>query len=145
MPYNMITIKPIEKIISIATYLTMGIAGLIWFIIARILGKDLKYFLKYNIMQSMVIAVILAIIKLVLNIITPILWLIPIVNYIASFLNLIFSVKIIRLYFIGLSFTLFELFIFILLAYICTGILLGRIFYIPFLTKLMNKAMRGQH
>ena len=145
MSHNISTIKPIEKIISIATYLTMGIAGLIWFIIARILGKDLRYFLKYNIMQSMVIAVILAIIKLILNIITPILWLIPIVNYIASFLNLIFSVKIIRLYFIGLSFTLFELFIFILLIYVCIGILLGRIFYIPVLTKLMNKAMRGQH
>ena len=143
MSHSMNSIKPIEKIISVASYLSMGIVGLIWFIIARILGKDLKYFLKYNITQSMVIAIILAIIKITLNIITPILWMIPIINYVASFLNLIFSVKIIRLYFVGLSFTLFELLIFILLIYICVGVLIGRIFYIPFLTKLMNRAMKS--
>lgn len=145
MSYNINSIKPIEKIISIASYLSMGIIGLVWFIIAKILGKDLKYFLKYNITQSMVIAILLAIIKITLNIVTPILWMIPIINYIASFLNQIFSVKTIRLYFIGLSFTLFELLIFILLIYICIGVIVGRIFYIPILTKLINKAMRGQH
>ena len=54
------TIMPIEKIISILSYLSMGIIGLVWFLIAKLSGKNLKYFLMYNISQSMVIAIILA-------------------------------------------------------------------------------------
>lgn len=136
-------IMPIEKIISILSYFTMGIVGLAWFLIARLSGKNLKYFLMYNISQSMVIAIILAIVKILLDFLIPILWIIPIINYIASAINLIYSVKIIRLYFINISFTIFELLIFILLLYIVTGVILGRIFYVPVLTKLMNKAMKN--
>lgn len=143
MSRNTGNIKPIEKIISILSYLTMGIVGLIWVIIAFVNKKTLRYFLMYNVSQSMVIAIILAIIKLLLDIIIPILWIIPIINYIATALNFIVSVKVVRLYFIGVSFTIFELFVFLLLTYIMAGVIFGRNFYVPVLTKLMQKAMRN--
>ena len=143
MNYNATSVKPIEKIISILSYLSMGIIGLIWFLIAYYNKKNLKYFLMYNISQSMVIAIFLAIIKLILNIIIPILWIIPVINNLASILNFIFSVKIIRLYFIDMSFSIFEFLVFILLLYIIIGILNGRIFHIPLLTKIMKNAMKN--
>ncbi len=143
MQHNTFQIKPIEKIISILSYLTMGIVGLIWIIIAYACKKNLKYFLMYNVAQSMVISIILALIKLVLDILIPFLWLLPIINYIANFLNFLISVKIIRLYFPGISFTAFEFIVFVLLIYLIIGVLLGRIFYVPGLTKLMKKAMQN--
>ena len=120
----------------------MGIVGLIWIIIAYANKKSLKYFLMYNISQSMVIAILLAILKLVLDIVLSILAVIPFLSYITAIFNYIISIKIIRIYGLGLSFTLFELLVFILLSYIIAGIFIGRIFYIPMLTSLMQKLMK---
>ena len=69
MPHSNNIISPIEKIISVLSYVTMGIAGLLWLILAYFLKKKLRYFLMYNIAQSMIIAIILAIFKLLTDII----------------------------------------------------------------------------
>lgn len=142
MQHNGLKVNLLEKIISILSYMTMGIVGLIWIIIAYANKKSLKYFLMYNISQSMVIAILLAILKLVLDIVLSILAVIPFLSYIAAIFNYIISIKIIRIYGLGLSFTLFELLVFILLSYIIAGIFIGRIFYIPMLTSLMQKLMK---
>jgi len=143
MSHNTYRIQPIEKIIYILSYLTMGIVGLIWIIIAHINKRNLKYFLMYNISQSMIIAVILAIFKTLIDLLVPILWIIPVISYVASAINFIVSVKIIRLYFIGISFSIFELAVFLLLAYIILGVINGRISKVPLLTNIMNKAMKN--
>ena len=142
MQHNGLKVNLLEKIISILSYMTMGIVGLIWIIIAYTNKKSLKYFLMYNISQSMVIAILLAILKLVLDIVLSILAVIPFLSYITAIFNYIISIKIIRIYGLGLSFTLFELLVFILLSYIIAGIFIGRIFYIPMLTSLMQKLMK---
>lgn len=142
MQHNGLKVNLLEKIISILSYMTMGIVGLIWIIIAYANKKSLKYFLMYNISQSMVIAILLAILKLVLDIVLSILAVIPFLSYITAIFNYIISIKIIRIYGLGLSFTLFELLVFILLSYIIAGIFIGRIFYIPMLTSLMQKLMK---
>lgn len=142
MQHNVLKVNLLEKIISILSYMTMGIVGLIWIILAYANKKSLKYFLMYNISQSMVIAILLAILKLVLDIVLSILAIIPFLSYITAIFNYIISIKIIRIYGIGLSFTLFELIVFILLSYIIAGIIIGRIFYIPMLTSLMQKLMK---
>ncbi len=136
-------ILPIEKIISVLSYITMGIAGLIWIIIAYICKRHIKYFLMYNITQSMVIAILLAIFNLIMSIIMPILSLVPFLNFISAMLNYVLSIKIIRIYSLGLSFSFFEFVIFILLIYIIIGVCLGRIFNVPLLTKLINKVMKS--
>lgn len=142
MSHNISKVNLLEKIISVLSYATMGIIGLLLIIVAHISKKSLKYFLMYNITQSMVIAIILAILKLFLDIVLSILGLIPLLSYIAAIFNYIISVKIIRIYGIGLSFTIFELFVFILLAYIIAGVLVGRIFYVPALSSMMQKLMK---
>ena len=141
--HNSVKILPIEKIISILSYLTMGIVGLIWFIIAHFLKQKLKFFLMYNIAQSMVISIFLALIKIGLDIILSILAKIPFLDYIAAIIYYILSYKILRIYLFNLSFTIPELVVVILIGYIITGILLGRIFYVPFLSDLMYKTMKN--
>lgn len=135
----------IEKIISILSYLTMGIVGVIWFLIAYFSNKRLRYFFMYNIVQSMIIAIILTLIKLGLGIILSILAKIPILDFIAAVVYYIVSFSIIRLYPLGLAFSLFQIILFLLLAYIIAGVVIGRIFYVPFLSDFMNKAMKNYY
>ncbi len=144
MQQNTNKIFLIEKIISVLSYCTMGIVGLIWFIIAYIKNYKLKYFLFYNIVQSMVISIILTICKLLTDIIFTIFAKIPFLDYLSAKLYYcVISFKIIRIYSLNISFTIFELLLFMLLIYIISGIFLGRIFYIPVLTDFMQKAMKN--
>ncbi len=142
MLHNIKKVNLLEKIISTLSYMTMGIIGLIWIIIAYANKKNLKYFLMYNISQSMVIAILLAILKIALDIVLSILAKIPFLSYVAAIFNYIISVKMVRVYGLGISFTIFELLVFILLAYIIAGVIVGRIFYIPALTSVMQKLMK---
>ena len=143
MSLNYSKVLPLEKIISILSYASMGIVGVLWIIFAYVMKKNLRFFLMYNISQSMVISITLAIIKLALDLILPILSVIPILNYISAIFNYLISIKLIRLYPLGISFTILELIVFIILAYICIGVVVGRIFYVPVLTNLMQKIMNN--
>ncbi|MGM9993227.1 MAG: hypothetical protein ACI37R_00695 [Candidatus Avigastranaerophilus sp.] len=142
MQHNSTKILPIEKIISVLSYISMGIAGLIWIIIAYFRKQNLRFFLMYNIAQSMVISIFLALIKIGLDIILSVIAKIPFVDYIAAVIYFLLSFKVIRIYGLNISFTLLELLVILLIGYIITGVVLGRIFYIPFLTDLMNRTMR---
>ena len=137
MPHSNNIISPIEKIISVLSYVTMGIAGLLWLILAYFLKKKLRYFLMYNIAQSMIIAIILAIFKLLTDIILSLIAKISFLDFIMAIFNLVISFKIIRISNSGISFTILELLLLMLL-----GILFGRIFYIPYLSDFMKKVMK---
>ncbi len=132
----------IEKIISVLTYITMGLAGLIWLMIAYFNKKKLKFFLMYNIVQSMIISIFCVAIKLIVDIILEIFARIPFLDFVAAIIYYVISFKIIRLS-SGLSFTFFQLILTILLGYIIAGIFMGRIFYIPVLSRFMNKTMQN--
>ena len=134
-------VLPIEKIISILSYLSMGIIGVIWLIIAYFLKKNLKYFLMYNIAQSMLISILCAIFFCLINLILNIVALVPFLAFISAIINLFMSVKV--LFILGMSFSVFQIFLTVLLIYIIVGILLGRIFYVPLLSNIMNKAMKS--
>lgn len=134
-------VLPLEKIVSVLSYFTMGFVGLIWLLISVAYKRKLKYFLMYNIAQSMIISIILYIFKLVIDIVFSIFSLIPFLNTVVAVLNYIISVKLVKIAF--LSFSIVELFVFLLLIYISVGVLLSRIFYIPVLSNIMNKAMKN--
>lgn len=138
---DMQKVLPLEKIVSVLSYFTMGFVGLIWLLISVAYKRKLKYFLMYNIAQSMIISIILYIFKLVIDIVFSIFSLIPFLNTVVAVLNYIISVKLVKIAF--LSFSIVELFVFLLLIYISVGVLLSRIFYIPVLSNIMNKAMKN--
>ncbi len=142
MQHNFFKVSPIEKIISILSYITMGIIGLVWLLIAHFSKKKLRYFLMFNIVQSMIIAIFLAILKLTLNIIFSILSIVPFINILAAKLNYIISVKILIFPILNLSFNVIEIILYILLIYIIMGVLTSRIFYIPYLTSLISKLLK---
>lgn len=136
-------VSGIEKIISVLSYFTMGFAGILWIFLAYILKRRLRYFLMYNIIQSMIISLSLAIIGLTLNIIFSIIAKIPFLDFIVAVINLVVSLKVLTIYRpFEMSFSLFQIFIYIIILYITAGIIAGRILYVPFLTDLMNKVMK---
>ncbi|MBQ8887048.1 MAG: hypothetical protein IJY61_05035 [Candidatus Gastranaerophilales bacterium] len=137
---NSYKVQPLEKIISILSYFSMGIVGLIWLIIAFVTKKHLKFFLKYNIVQSLVISIFLAIFKLILDIILSVLALIPFLTGAIATINWFISIKVISIFYF--SFSIFELLIYILLIYITIGIFIGKIFYVPILSHIINKTMK---
>ncbi len=141
MQHNYNHITPIEKIISILSYVTMGIAGVIWIIIAYVLKKKLTYFLMYNVAQSMLISILYAIFVILLGIIVKITYFIPFLIVIGTVINDFLSKKIVTL--LWMSFSVSQLLVAILLAYIIIGVIVGRIFYVPVLSNLMNKAMKS--
>ena len=138
MQHNSIKVSPIEKIISILSYFTMGIIGLVWLLIAHFAKKKIRYFLMYNIIQSMVIAILLAILKLTLNIIFSVLALIPFINIITAKLNYIMSVRILILPIFNLSFNIIEIII-----HLIFGVIMGRIFFVPYLTNFISKLLKS--
>ena len=143
MSHKQTNISPIEKIISILSYLTMGIIGFVWILIAHFSGKKLRYFLMYNIVQSMIISIFLAIFRLILNIIFSIMAIIPILNIIAAKINYLISVRILFIPILKLSFNIIEIIIYLLLIYILIGIFIGKIFYVPYLSKLICKLLKS--
>ena len=138
MPYNISSVSKTEKAASILSYFTMGITGLIWILAAYFLKKKIKFFLMYNMLQSLLAAVILAAFNYAAAIIIQILSAVPFLSGAGMFLSSVFQY---RIPFFALSFNIKELFVIILLIYISSGILLGRIFYIPLLTNVMKKIM----
>ena len=136
-----ISISPFDKAVSIISYITMGMAGLIYLIFAFLTKKNTKYFLMYNIAQSMLISVFLAIFSIIFDIIFRILSMIPLINYLVIKINLYLSKTFVS--FLGLSFNIIQFLVFIILVYIIAGIVSGRIFYIPILSNIMNKVMKS--
>ena len=140
MPYNYQKVLPIEKILSILSYLTMGIVGLIWIIFANLSKNRVKYFLFYNIIQSIVISVLLAVFNLTVDIILSLLAKIPYLDWIAAILNIILTFEIVKIF--NMSFTIIGFIVMLLIVYIIIGVILGRIFYIPYLTNIIQKAVK---
>ncbi len=143
MPHNENKVLPAEKVMSIISYFTMGIFGLILFIISRCTHRKLRYFLMYNIMQSIIIGVILFIFGKSVQLIFYLISLIPFLDFMVALLNLVLFFKIINISFFGMSLSFFELCVFFLLLYISTGVCLSRIFYVHWLTKLTQKMMKN--
>ena len=141
MQNNTTKILPLEKIISILSYISMGIIGFLWIIFAYKCKRKLKFFLMYNICQSMVISIFLVILKTLVQLIFIIFSKIPFLDPVAGILNLIISVKIIRFSQFGLSFSIVQLLLFLLFLYLIIGICFSKMLYVPILTKFMQKVM----
>lgn len=134
------TPAPAEKIISILSYFTMGIAGLIWILIAYFFNKRLKFFLMYNIIQSIIMSIFLAVLNLIIQIVLQILAIVPGLYKFALSINLYMQQ---RIEFFALSFNIIETVVFFILMYMSIGIVMGKIFYFPILTPITKRFMQS--
>lgn len=81
-------IYPIERLISALTYLTTGLVGFVWLIIAAIMKKHVTPFLMYHILQSIFISMAYFLIATFAKLIYVILYKIPLINAIPYFINM---------------------------------------------------------
>lgn len=120
-----------EKLISCASYLTMGLVGFIWLIILAFQRATVKEFLKYHILQSIFISIIIFIFKYILNVIFNIAASIPgvkvIVDLVAGILNFPVNLFVVQ-------YPLFSLMITILVLYCAITSLMGKYSYFPWIS-----------
>lgn len=113
---------PMEKIISVATYLTWGLVGFVYLLIAFFTKLGLRPFLRFHIYQSVFLSLLFAVISMLF---APLVFWIPILN------------KLFNVHFVG-SLTIINLLIFLLLIYLCAGAILGKYSYIPWVSDVIK-------
>jgi len=128
----------IERIISAATYLTVGIIGFLWLLFWGILNllnitqkSYLTAFLKYHILQSIFIALAYALICYTLTFIQNILSLIPFINVLVAQISMFFNAP----YIFGYS--IIQTGIYIFLFYLAGGAILGKYSKIPWVSDII--------
>ncbi len=128
-----------DRFVSVATYFTFGMAGLIWLIASfLIFKKTVTQFCAYHIYQSIFIAVILAVLGMFFDIAYSFTSQIP---YIGSFIQYAY-VYLVRtpIYF---TFSLIHFVIFLFLVYLSFGAVLGKYSYLPFISDVIKSNFRN--
>lgn len=122
-----------ERLISAASYLTSGIIGFLWIIIAHVTNSRLKNFVKFHVFQSIFLAILFYLFKLVLNILIGVAIKIPFVgSLVYSAYFYVFDFKFI----FGFSFVDFT--ILVVVIYLVVNALLARIGTIPWVSTVVK-------
>lgn len=128
------TIYPIERVISSATYLTTGMAGFIWLIIAAVIKKRVTPFLMYHILQSIFISIAYFIFISLYRLTFIIFAKIPLINAIVFGIDRFFNAPLILFY--GLS--LLQIVTTIIILYLAITSFCGKYSYIPWVSDIIN-------
>lgn len=132
MQYN--SINPIERIISAASYLTAGMAGFLWMILAAILKKSIKPFLMFHILQSIFISIAYFLFIELYKLVFIVLVKIPLLNSIFLFFNgLVFNPLPILW---GMS--LMQIFTSLVILYLTVTSFIGQYSYIPYVSDIIK-------
>lgn len=123
-------IYPIERVVSAASYLTAGFAGVIWMVIAAIFRKHLTQFLLYHIMQSIFLSIAYFLLTVFARFIYIILYKIPLINAIPYYINMplpfLFGLSLVQ----GITTTI--------LLYLIITSFMGFYSYIPWVSDIIN-------
>lgn len=126
-------IYPIEKILSSATYLTGGLVGFIWLIIAVFLKKGISQFLRYHIYMSIFLTMAYFILTQLCELIYIILYRIPFINAIPYFINMPIPMLF------GLS--IIQTITTAIILYLAITSFMGMYSYFPWASDIMNRAV----
>ncbi len=127
-----------DKLVSITTYYTFGLTGIIWLIASiLIFKKPVTSFCSYHIYQSIFISILLAVLSMVLNLVLQLTIKIPYIGDLIGHLYLwLFNVP---LFF---TFSLFNFIIFIIITYLAIGAFFGKRTYFPFISDIIGANFR---
>ena len=129
-----------ERIISSASYLTAGMAGFLWLILAAILKKGIKQFLMFHIMQSIFISIGYFLFIELYKLIFVILVKIPLINSLFLFFNsVVFNPLPI---FWGMS--LMQIFTSMIILYLAITSFLGQFSYLPYVSDIIKNNTGGR-
>lgn len=126
----------IERIVAAASYLTMGMAGFIWLIIALFTKARLKPFLMYHIVQSIMISLLFVILSMFLGWVSNILSFIPLINKLVAQITFLLNMPLL------FDYSLIQIVIYSLLIYLAVTSFLGKFSYIPYLSDLVDQNVR---
>ena len=121
----------IERIVSSATYLTAGGAGLVWLIIAAFLRKQVTPFLMYHILQSFFLSMGFLLFTIFMELIYNIFCRIPILNIISNII-LFFNISIIY------KLSILQIFTSSVILYLSLTAAMGYYSYIPWFSDIIK-------
>jgi len=123
-----------DKVAAVTSYYTFGMTGIIWLIaVIIVFKKHAGKFCSYHIYQSVFLSIVLYILSLLFSIAYSFAADLPIVGKIFRFVD-VFLFKTPNY----ATFTLFNLFLFMLLTYLSIGALLGKYSYLPFISRIVK-------
>lgn len=122
------TVTVPDKIISVASYFTMGLAGFVYLIVLTLQKASMKQFLKYHIMQSIFVSILMYVITLVMQIIIGVGQHVPVVN------DLIKIIWVLLMGNLGLGFSVVNVLVVGLILYLSIGAIMSKYSYIPWVS-----------
>ena len=127
-------INPLERILSAATYLTAGMVGFVWIIIAAFMRRMPKSFLLFHIMQSIFLSIAYFILIELYKLVFIILVKIPLISTLFLFFNsVIFNPLPL---FWGMS--LMQIFTSTVILYLAITSFMGLYSYIPWVSDIIK-------
>ena len=137
MRSNGIGVQLVERIISALSYITFGIAGVVWIVVCYILKSHMSNFCSFNIYQSIFFSFFLYILSLICSIAAGLLSAVPFLGKLVNDFNLFFTQT--PIYF---GYTLWGLTIFVIICYLSIFALLGKYPYLPFISDVIGTSFR---
>ena len=128
------SVNPLERVIAASSYLTAGMVGFIWWIIAVLIKKNVKQFLIYHIMQSIFISIAYFIFIELYKLVFVIVAKIPIINAFMFFINTVINNPLPL--FMGLS--LIQVLTTTIIFYLAVTSFMGMYTYIPWVSDIIN-------
>ena len=127
-----------DKFVSITTYYTFGLTGIIWLIASILIFKqNVTSFCSYHIYQSIFISILLAVLSMGLNFMFQLMIKIPYIGDLIGYVYLwLFNVPIF------FTFSMFNLVVFLAITYLAIGALLGKRSYFPFISDIIRANFR---
>ena len=123
-----------DKLMSVLSYLSFGMLGLVWLIIAKLRKKNINYYLYFNICQAIFLSILLTIISLFYDIAIGFMSELPFIGKFAQKFYIFFNQKVI---FLDCSFS--ALLIFALLIYLSFFSLIVKVPKLPFITSIIQE------
>ena len=127
-----------DKIVSVLTYYTFGIFGLIWLVYAYLAKKSINSFCIFNIYQSIFISVILYIISLLWGIAIGFISVVPLIGKFMVSLDIFINQT--PMYF---SFTLSGFVLMVFLSYLAVLSFLGKKPFVPYVSNIIRSNFGG--
>lgn len=120
-----------EKFISVLSYVSCGIIGLIWIIFGAVMGLNMKPFLKYHIYQSIFISILYVLVSYALGLVLYLLGFVPFIKYAVGIITYGFSVGVV------FNLSVVNLFVLGVLLYLCVGVVQGKYSYLPWVSEII--------
>ena len=128
------SVNPLERVLAAASYLTAGMVGFVWWIIAILIKKRVKPFLIYYIMQSIFISIAYFILIELYKLVYIIFAKIPLINALMFFFNSLINNPLPLFW--GLS--MLQVFTTSILIYLAATSFMGMYSYIPWVSDIID-------